>query len=231
MAEASESSWPYVAEPTTDAEYSWLLREMKNGVTRSNGSNTLKGSADSSGMVTFLDPGRCIIQGFMYRNTATFDLTHDASTAQPRIDVVVIELDTTEAVADDRAQARIVKGTAAASPVVPSLTQTDTGIYQLPLYQVAIGAGVTNISNGNVTDLRHFRPTMNDRGTTAERPSDPVLGELYYNTTLTRWESYNGSTWVGLNATTVGGRTIYDSTSDPTSGDGINGDLWYVTEA
>jgi hypothetical protein len=36
------------------------------------------------------------------------------------------------------------------------------------------------------------------RGTTGERPSSNISGELRFNTDLSSWEGYNGSQWTGL---------------------------------
>jgi hypothetical protein len=41
-------------------------------------------------------------------------------------------------------------------------------------------------------------------GTTAERPSVPAEGMFRYNTTLTAFEYYNGTTWVQINFPIVG---------------------------
>ena len=35
-------------------------------------------------------------------------------------------------------------------------------------------------------------------GTTAQRESSPTQGAIRFNSTLTTWEGYNGSTWTGL---------------------------------
>lgn len=35
-------------------------------------------------------------------------------------------------------------------------------------------------------------------GGTADRPGTPVQGQLFYNTDLTRFEGYNGTSWVAL---------------------------------
>lgn len=40
-------------------------------------------------------------------------------------------------------------------------------------------------------------------GTTAQRPSSPSVGMVYYNTTLTRYEGWNGTAWVNMSPLTV----------------------------
>ena len=53
----------------------------------------------------------------------------------------------------------------------------------------------TAVTGGNVTATGAWTiPT----GTTTERPSTPVTGMLRYNTTLSKLEIYNGSSWVQL---------------------------------
>jgi hypothetical protein len=63
-------------------------------------------------------------------------------------------------------------------------------------------------------------------GTTAQRPSSPVAGMFRYNTTESRHELYNGTTWVtvegstmatGGSVTTSGGYRIHTFTSGSTS--------------
>lgn len=227
----AETSWPYVSQATTDSEYSWLFRELGQGVVRSSGDTTLQGSADSSGMDSFLDVGRAIMRGYMYRNTATLTLTHDASDAQPRIDLVVLELDITAPDYADRIVAKIIKGTAAATPAEPALTQTDTGIYQMPLYGVNIAASASVIAAGNIYDKRIWIPQRYTEGTTEQRPANPQMNALHYNRTLSRFERWTGSAWAGIDASSVGGRHFFDSTVDPSSGDGVDNDVWYVLEA
>jgi len=227
MARVSESCWPFTNVATTDAQYSWLLREIGQGVTNSNGASTLAGSADSSGMVTKVEPGRAIIRGYMYRNTDQFTVTHDPSATNPRIDTVVVELNVSAVSPSDRATVIIVKGTHAATPVAPTLTQSDTGIYQFPLYNVLIGANITNIGPSAVTDRRVWKGMTVGQWTTATRPSSPTPSQLGYNTTLARWERWNGSAWVGIDSATVGGRTFYDGTTVPSSGLGVDNDIYF----
>jgi hypothetical protein len=48
-------------------------------------------------------------------------------------------------------------------------------------------------------------------GTTAERPGSPTAGQLRYNTTLNKFEGYNGTVWssVGGGATGGGADTVF----------------------
>lgn len=222
----SESSWPYTNVATTDTEFSWLMRELGQGVTRSDGATTLQGSANSSGMFSFVEAGRAIVRGYMYRNSTQVQLTHDAADTSPRIDTVVIELDVAAVDPADRAVLAIVKGTAAGSPVAPSLTQTDTGVYQFPLYDAYIAGSATNIAAGNITDRRVWRDPGVGRWSTATRPPTPYPNQTGFNTTTSKWETYDGSSWVDFDAGTVGGRAIFDGTNDPSAGLGADDDLY-----
>ncbi len=76
------------------------------------------------------------------------DLTH------ARIDVIVMKTDVSQN--PDAASGNIpsiyaVKGTPAASPAVPTLPANC-----LPLYHVAVAAGATSITSGNLTDVREY---------------------------------------------------------------------------
>lgn len=46
------------------------------------------------------------------------------------------------------------------------------------------------------------------KGTTAQRKASPTTGAIRFNTTLTTWEGYQGSTWTGL-----GGGNPWQTTS------------------
>lgn len=225
----AESSWPYTSQATTDIEYSYLMRELGQGVTRSNGDNTLKGSGTGSAMVSYVEAGRAIVRGYMYNNTAQVTLAHDAADANPRIDTVVIKLDVAAVTPSLRAILVVLKGTAAASPVPPTLTQSDTGIYHFPLFDVNIAAGSLNVPNSAIVDRRVWRGTLIQEWTTALRPSSPTRSQMGYNTTLGYFERWNGTAWVGLDSVSVGGRRLYDGTGDPAGGLGSDNDVYFKT--
>lgn len=110
--------------------------------------------ADSTGMRVKLPSGRATIWSFQYVNDAEKILTIAAADAtNPRIDRVVLELDTT--LTDNQIVSKVITGTPAASPVAPTLTTSATK-KQLSLAQVRVNASVSTIAAGNVTDERPF---------------------------------------------------------------------------
>jgi len=69
-----------------------------------------------------------------------------------RIDSVVSELDPS----GNTILLKVIAGTAASTPAAPTLTQTDAGVYQIRLANVAVAAAATTIAAGAVTDTRTF---------------------------------------------------------------------------
>ncbi|KAK2701927.1 hypothetical protein QYM36_019428 [Artemia franciscana] len=111
----------------------------------------LEVTGDSSGLNVKVAAGAGYVRGHYYASTAIETLTIDAGDGNPRIDTVVLRL---EYGSVNDIHLVVVKGTPAASPVAPSLTQTETGVYEFPLANVAVAAGAVTISAGNVTDRR-----------------------------------------------------------------------------
>ena len=79
-----------------------------------------------------------------------------------------------------------------------------------------IGAGKTLAVAGTASVSGTFTVSATDAikiasGTTAQRPGSPVAGQLRFNTTLTRFEGYNGTafTAVGGGATGGGSDTVF----------------------
>lgn len=67
----------------------------------------------------------------------------------PRIDAIIIQFDANS----NETNIVVKKGTAASTPVAPSVVQTES-IYELHLYHVRREAGSLYITTGNITDLR-----------------------------------------------------------------------------
>lgn len=132
--------------------YSQFLNE---GIYGNGGQTTLKVIADGTDMRVNITAGPAVVQGYMYENTATIYLTHDA--AEPtydRIDRVVLRLDKT---AENRfIKAFVKKGSPASSPVAPTL-QRDDYIYEISLAQVRITAGKSYIEQSQIKDERGNR--------------------------------------------------------------------------
>lgn len=149
----AETSFPFDSIDTTESQFSQWARNIGEGVKGSAAGTELKVFADSTGMLVKLPAGQAMVRGHYYINTAQMSLTITTAHATlPRIDAVVVELDPTA----NTIVAKVVAGTPGASPVAPTLTQTDTGVWQQLLATVAVGAAVSTIAAGNVTDQRLY---------------------------------------------------------------------------
>lgn len=149
----AQTSFPFENIDTTETQFSQWARNIGEGVKGSSGGTELKPFGDSSGMNVKVYAGQSMVRGHYYISTATETLTIAASNpTNPRIDAVVLELDPTA----NSIVLKVLTGTAAVSPVAPTLTQTDSGVYQQLLGTVAVAAASGLITAGNVTDSRTF---------------------------------------------------------------------------
>jgi len=149
----AQSAWPFENIDTSESQFSQWARNIGEGVKGSSAGTELKAYGDSSGMQVKVPAGFAMVRGHYYSNTALETLTIAAAHATlARIDSVVLELDPSA----NTILLTVLTGTAASTPAAPSLTQTDTGVYQIRLANVAVAAAATTISAGNVTDTRTF---------------------------------------------------------------------------
>lgn len=147
------TSFPWESIDTTETQFSQWARNIGEGVKGSSATNDLKPFGDSTGMNVKVYAGQAMVRGHYFVSTATETLTVTTSDpTNPRIDAVVLELDPTA----NSIVLKVITGTAASTPVAPTLTQTDAGVYQLLLGTVAVAAGTGLIASGNVTDSRTF---------------------------------------------------------------------------
>lgn len=101
-------------------------------------------------MTVTIKAGKAGINGYQYFNDADLILPVGvADGVLNRIDRIALRLD----VANRAINVVVKKGTFASSPIAPSL-QRDADAYELALADVYIGAGVTEINQANITDLR-----------------------------------------------------------------------------
>jgi hypothetical protein len=196
----AQTSWPFQAVDTTETQFSqWARHIASGGRSGVNGIPTgtdLKVTANSSGMQVFVATGQAMVRGHFYASTASETLTIGSANTNPRIDSIVLKLDPSV----NSVVLQVVAGTAASSPVAPTLTQTDSAVYQFKLADVRVEANVTTIDGSKVTDYRQF---LMDIWTTANRPTG-FLGLTGYNTTTGKLESHNGTTWADVTSSISG---------------------------
>jgi hypothetical protein len=103
----------------------------------------------------------------VYNDGATTATITTADATNPRIDVVCITVsDAAYSGSLNQVAINVVAGTPASSPTVPS-----TPINSIALARVAVAAGATTISSGNITDVRVraqiIEPTISSASSTA----------------------------------------------------------------
>lgn len=129
---------------------SWLTSGAIADHTDSGGLLAVTGSG--AAMTVSLATGVAWVEGFFYRNDAAATLTiGTADATNPRIDTVILRMDR----AANNTRAFVKAGTPAASPVAPTLTQTDT-LWEFPLADVRVDAAVGTIAANKVTDRRRI---------------------------------------------------------------------------
>lgn len=188
----------------------------------------------NSNMNLSLSIGKAFDSNYDFINvTSIQNLTILAANTSPRYDKIVISyVSNTENNTDDGTkygmgssytysqnkldsfQIQVIKGTAAASPVVPA---TPAGAFALA--QVYVGANVTAITAGNITDLRQFinlnsnvnRPQVT---ISSSAPTDTTV--LWLDTVTKTSKIYINSAWTITNANdsnTLNGKSSTDFAS------------------
>lgn len=108
-----------------------------------------------AGMQVSVNSGAAYIKGVLYDQHIPQTLPIEAPQTQKRIDLVVVEIvpfgggDNIEG----RSRLKVKKGTPAAVPVAPSLTQTTT-LWEYPLAEVTVDPGVSSIAANKVVSKR-----------------------------------------------------------------------------
>lgn len=103
-----------------------------------------------SGMNVNIKAGKAWINGYFYNNTSDLTITIGTADGQlNRIDRIVVRWDLTNRIIS----AEVKSSAYSASPTAPAL-QRDADIYELALADVYVGAGVTAITQSNITDQR-----------------------------------------------------------------------------
>ena len=151
----SDNSFPYNAASLTNPDRSYNANLValydqgvfSDGVLASD--NQLVVTA-GTGMQTEMDSGYAVIRGRRYYNDAPLTFTHDpADGVLNRIDRIILR----ESVTDRSIHSYVLKGTAGASPVAPTLADT-TDVREISIARVLISAGITEITSDKITDER-----------------------------------------------------------------------------
>ncbi len=109
--------------------------------------------ADASGFNVKVSPGEAVVDGGYFADDATITLPINPPNAtNPRIDLVVLRWDGP----NNLAEYIVLQGTPAAIPAVPAPTQNQGGRWELPLAEVRVNVGVTNIAASAATDRRAY---------------------------------------------------------------------------
>lgn len=108
---------------------------------------------ESSGMTVAIQTGYCNLSGKVGLFEVVNSITLDAANSRyPRIDTIVVERNDVERMIYLKKVTGSYSGNAP-SPTAP-VWDSDQGIYQLVLAQIYVGAGVSSITQANITDKR-----------------------------------------------------------------------------
>ena len=162
------SSWPFNEQEINETQFSqWATMLHASGVPGATDFVVTAGT----GLQLNVAAGPALVRGYAAYDSVASTITLDAaSTANPRIDRVVLELNPTT----NSITVAVVKGTAASSPTSPTLTQTVSDVYQFPLARVAVAKDAVSIVLGNITDERVL----------LEQPFEITIDEVTDATTL-----------------------------------------------
>lgn len=105
-----------------------------------------------SGLTLSVKEGRGIFKDKWLINDGLFDVTLDVGDLTlPRIDTVVIRIDTSESVRNGTIAVK--KGTPSANPVAPTMVRSAT-IHEYRLADILVGSKATSVTQANITDRR-----------------------------------------------------------------------------
>jgi len=193
----AEQSFPFENIDTTESQFSeWATNFQETGVQGSPTGTELGITVTGSDLNLTIAAGQAFIRGHYYINTDDLVLAVTSAGTDTRIDIVVVELDPET----NTIVTKLVQGEAVSvDPVAPTLTQSATGIYQLPIATLTIPTSTVVITAGMLVDTRTFMGNRIGIWTTATRPANPTAYQtLGYNTTIEAHESWNGTAWVGF---------------------------------
>jgi hypothetical protein len=179
----------------TDARYEQLIGAvMPSGLIGTTALSSLV-YGDSSGRQVKVQPSRgAIVRGFKWETDGA-GLTRSIaanSSGNPRIDLAVLRLNRT----DYSVTFQVIQGSPSASPVAPAITQNtgSTGVWEMPLAQIAVANNATTITAANVTNVSWYVGGPNLIGTSAAFPTVAPGATFTATDTGKRYDAI-GSAW------------------------------------
>ncbi len=207
----AEISYPFENADTSEAQFSALFSELQDtGVAGEPGAASTLAVTTTSGLGLQVAAGFAIVRGFAYDNTSALSLTVGTAAAQPRIDTIILRLDPSA----NSIVAAVKAGTPGASPSAPALTQTPGAVWEMPLADILVPASASALIPGNLTDRRRFTGGRVGLWSTNTRPTSPRVSRLGYNTSVSRFEFWNGTTWADVSPSSLDASVITSGTLD-----------------
>jgi hypothetical protein len=197
----AESSGPWAGQPLPDNLYQRLFSNYGEGVFGNVfGSAPVTVTAAGDGVVAA--PFEAIVRGRYYQIDTNVTLNPPASSAQPRIDRLVLRLDP----GSGRGTLAFVQGTPSSSPQVPALTQSFNGIWEMPKAQMTVSPGTPRVSNVVIDQPFLGMPTIPCR--TNNRPGmngtpTPRVGQPIFDADLKQTLTWDGANWINPAAPAV----------------------------
>lgn len=182
---------PFV-QLSTSADLETYVSAMSDGVIGAI-AGALAPSLDGTGRNAVMAAGTCLVKGAIWSTDAPVNTAIPAASGSDRIDRLTLRLSRTAGNATAFLQPNIITGTPSGTPVIPSLTQTTTGIWDLPI------AHWTSKSTGaliNLVDERFDPGTVMQSGPAANMPLWHVRPRLYFQTDTGILQVWNGSAWI-----------------------------------
>lgn len=147
-------------------------------------------SLDGSGRNAVIGTGAAIIRSFCKPVSASTATPVPAASSQNRIDRLVLRLDRAASDPSLFIVPTVITGTPGANPQKPALTQTSTGLWDLPImsWQSASSGGLTQMAD------ERYSGGLILAGVSSVRPKMPSPGLLYESDTgmVALWD---GSSW------------------------------------
>jgi hypothetical protein len=193
---------PGVSTISTLAEWEQIFGGMSTSGVVSGVGSELAPNLNSGARTAIIASGGALLQGFFKPVSSATGTAIPAANTQNRIDRLVLRLNRAAAAAADFVKPAVITGTPSGTPQPPAITQTTSGLWDLPICRW------TSASSGalsGLVDERQILGSLVVACTSTNRPVNPKIGMLGYETDTGRWIGWTGSQpW----------RVLYEDTGD-----------------